>query len=248
MSVKSPLIVSLALAAALAGCSSQSTDSNTGSPTPSGPSASATASASENGIREQSAPDIVKTASTNATAATSVHLQGDGTCPSGKFHADLALSNDGLGQGEVKFSPYTLKMVSTPKTLYLQAEPAFWATMTTDADAAKVGSKWVAVPASGNPCLAALGSLQSVVAAYLTFTGIPVKEKSLSVHGVPAQLVSISPDITLWVSAVGTPLPVQMSEVSSQTKMLFSEWSKPVVITVPKSSDTIDASTLAKKP
>jgi hypothetical protein len=66
------------------------------------------------------------------------------------------------------------------------------------------------------------------------------------VFGVPAQLISIPPDVAIWVRTTGTALPIQVSQPSTETQMALGEWGSQVDIKLPPASDVIDASTLKK--
>jgi len=81
---------------------------------------------------------------------------------------------------------------------------------------------------------------------YLGYPGTPKKENGDAVFGVPAQLISIPPDVAIWVRTTGAALPVQVSQPSTETQMALGEWGSQVDIKLPPPADVIDASTLKK--
>lgn len=210
-----------------------------------GGTTTAAASPTPNGFATQPAATILETARTAARAQSSVHLTGSGSCPKAPFVADLRLRSDGQGAGTVTMFASTIDLVSTPDALYLRAPQGFWEAQTTKEKAASIGTKWVKLTPAANPCMTALGSFSAVMDNYLGWPGTPTKEKSNAVHGVPAQLLLLPPDVSFWVATTGNPLPVFVGEDTLNTKITFGEWGAPVEVVVPPENDVIDGSTLA---
>jgi hypothetical protein len=201
--------------------------------------------ASSNGVAGLDPAQILQTARVNARAQSSVHVDGTGSCAqAGRFSAEMALRSDGTGAGIVTTGSGKAHLIATPGALYVKADAAFWRTQTSAAGAAKAATRWVSFAPTTNTCFAALGSFASVLSNYLDLPGTPSKENSASVHGVPAQLVSIPPDIAVWVTTTGTPLPTYVSAPSADLGITFRDWGAPVEVTVPESSDVVDGTSV----
>jgi hypothetical protein len=159
----------------------------------------------------------------------------------------MKLRKDETGFGEVRIGVDPMQVVSTREALYVSAPVKFWASQTSDAVAATIGKKWVKLPKSTNPCLAALGSFSAVLANYLGYPGVPTKTVGGAVFGVPAVLLSLPPYVAIWVKSTGTPLPVRVDDQDTGTGISLGEWSNDVSVTVPTGSSVVDSSILVKR-
>ena len=215
--------------AALTGCSADALSGTPATPTP-------------NNIGAQSGQQILDTARTNAKAQASVHIKGHGTCPEvGQFGVDMKLRSDGTATGTITTGAGKAEVVTTPASLYVRGPASFWATQTSATSASAIGTKWVQFPTTSDVCIAALGSFSNVLTNYLDLPGTPTKEKSDQVYGVPAQLVTLPPDIAIWVASTGTPLPVYISSTAGQLALAMGQWGSPVTVNVPASTDVVSS-------
>jgi len=214
----------------------------------SGDTSSATPTPTPNGVESLSANQILDVARKNAKAQTSMRIKGKGGCPQvGDFGADMQLRSDGMGTGTVKTSSGTVKLVTTPGTIYVQAPATFWRTQTTPKGVAQIGTKWVKFPSVANPCLYALGSFPDLLTNYLDIPGSPTKVKSVSIFDVPAQLVNLPPDYSLWIASTGQALPIYVSSTSTGLAMAIGQWGAPVEVAVPMTADVLVSSDLVTK-
>ena len=206
-----------------------------------------TASPTPNGIADQPAEAILTTARDLAEQQTSMRLKGKGRCGETPFQADMRLRQDGTGAGTVVLGSHTLQLVGTSDAVYVKGPEAFWTAQADAKTAARIGDRWVKGAHASNPCLTALSSFSNVLENYLGYPGTPVKEPSVGIFGVPAQLLSISPDVSIWIRTVDAPLPVWVSVPSTETTVALGEWGADVAVTVPAADETVDAATLTTR-
>ncbi len=226
------IAIAAAATLALTGCSSTS-----GSTT-------APASSADNSISDASPQDILTQATTNAKAQTTVHVHGNGACPTTAFYADMQLRSDEQGTGTVRLGTDTVHLVTTRDAIYVKAPKPFWSLQSSPAAATTVGQKWVRLAKASNPCLAALGSFSAFLTNYLGYPGTPTKTVGGSVFGVPAVALAIAPSISIWVASRGTPLPVRVDDQATGTRISLGEWGTAVSVTVPAKADVVDAAAL----
>jgi hypothetical protein len=197
-------------------------------------------------LADMGAQQILDQARSNAESRSSVHIKGHGVCPQvGQFGADMSLRSDGQATGTITTAAGKARVVTTPTDVYVGAPASFWATQTTPRKVSLIGERWVKFPSTANTCFAALGSFSDVLTNYLDLPGTPVKEKSDKVFGVPAQLLSMPPDVALWIASTGEALPVYVSSESGQLAMTMGEWSADVQVTVPQPSEVVDSAQIA---
>jgi len=215
--------------AALAGCSSA-----TGA-------APATSS-----IRDAAAPEVLTQASANARTQSTVHLRGNGQCPESAFYVDMRLRRDGGATGSVRFGASTVQVVSSGGSIYVQGPSSFWTAQDSPAAATQIGTKWVRLSPGSNACLAALTTFSTVLDNYLGYPGTPVKGQAQAVFGVPAVMLSLPGNVTIWVGAKGVPVPVRIDDPATKTGISLGEWGQKVDVTAPTATDVIDASAVKK--
>ena len=203
-------------------------------------------SPSDNGISQQPAATVLSTALSNAKNQATVHIKGKGTCPGiSTYGVDMKLTSQGTATGTINTYSGTSQVVATPQKIYIHANKSFWAAQTTAAEAAQIGDRWVAFAPAANACYAALTSFTDILENYVDVPGTATKEKSTSVYGVPAQLIAIPPDFSVWVATTGEPLPVYISSPSVALTMTMGEWGQPVSVTAP--TNTVDGATVIKQ-
>ena len=209
-------------------------------------SSGASTTASGSNIRDAAAPDILKQATANAKAQTSVHIRGKGACPESAFYTDMKLNSDGSASGSVRFGTSTIQTVASGGALYLKAPETFWASQISATAATKIGDKWVRVSKANNDCLAALTSFPTLLDNYLGYGGAPVKENAAGVFGVPAIMLSLPGNVVIWVAATGEPLPVRIDDPGTATAISLGEWGTKVAVSAPTPPESIDAASLTK--
>lgn len=196
------------------------------------------------------APDpeaLLRTATGNARSASSVHLSGTGGCAGTAFTTDMLLLEDGRAAGQVTLGGTVLNIVSTPERLYVNAPAQFWTVQAGPAASRAIGSKWVDMPRSGNPCLVAVSSMRDVVANYLGYTGAVKLLDGSTYQGQPARLVSVGTSTGIWLSNATKPYPLAVKAPDTSTDMAFTDWGADASIVVPPALDVISSVSLPRR-
>lgn len=204
-----------------------------------------------NGIGSLDGRAILDQAYANAQAQASVAVSGNGHCESKAFAVNMKLAKNGHATGDVTIGPDKITLIASGDDLYIKAPGTFWAANATSASkAATVGDKWVrSRNVHDSLCLRALTSYSAFLTNFLDLSGTVSKVGPGSVLGKPAVVVQV-PQATVFVSAVGTPLPVRVDSTAPQQDgglqdgMSFGGWNSPVSVSVPSPQDVVDAAVL----
>jgi hypothetical protein len=203
---------------------------------------------SSNGIASLTVAQILDKSATAAKAQNSVHISGKGTNSGQAFAIDMTLSKGSGGKGTITIDSDTLTLVNTGSTVYIKADKAYWTKYANATAAAVIGDRWVKAPASDASYtdLASLADFGKSIDSYLKPTGTPTKGSEKTVAGQPALGLVDSDGGTLWIATTGDPLPILIeSSGSSGGGLAFADWNKPVDITAPADSDTLDLAKLS---
>jgi hypothetical protein len=178
-------------------------------------------------------------ATSNAKAATAVHLHGTGQCQQGPFMVDMILRKDGSAAGAVTYGKEVVSVVGTPDALYLNATETFWTAQSDAKTATRIGSRWLKISKVTNPCIAALTDMPTVLANYLGYPGTPVLQQGTAFGGHPARQVGVGSEIAFWIKTDGTLLPINVHDSSTNTDIQFDRWSADLQVLVPPGRDVV---------
>lgn len=225
-----PSIISMLLIAALTTAACSGAPDSSPSSSPAAPDAAA----------------ALAQAKANAKVQTSVHLKGMGMCPDGPFAVDVTVRDDEAAAGTIKVGSDTLNIVADRQTLLIQAPSAFWAAQSSATTAKAIANRWVRVPRSTNPCFSALTSLSTALDNYLGYPGEPTVVAQKPFEGRDAVLVGINTDVSIWLAAKGTPLPLNVHDVGTGTDITFDKWSEKFTPVVPPAFQVVAAAQLPR--
>ena len=241
-SIRTPLIAALLLAApavALTGCGDSATSAAS-------TATSATTPATSN--TSLSAADLLAAATKAVTAASSVHIEGTAAAASAGEATSLSLTatRSNEGDGTVAIAGTTLDVLVANGTPYIKAPAAFWQKSGAGAAiAAKLGGQWITAPASGSAAGQLTGITQfvdmtKVVDPILARFGTPTTAGTSTVDGIKVITITDPAGNTLYLPAVGDPLPVRYVSTAKGKAgdVHYSKWSAPVSVSAP--ADAID--------
>jgi hypothetical protein len=203
-----------------------------------------------NGEANKSASQVVKDAGAALVSSGAAHLAGFVPDSSTKKpeNIDLHLQSDG-SSGTITALNFPVSIISVGGTSYIKGPTAFWvASKVPAAAAAKLGNRWVKVPAdadfSSSFTLSGLASSLNKPDAGVT---INPKVTTGKFNGQKVVIVSESDGSQLYVAATGTPYPLRVVSTAKSSggagDATFSEFGKRVALKAP--AGAIDASSAA---
>jgi hypothetical protein len=222
------LIAVLLGALALAGCGSSSSSS------------------SGNGVESKSTAQILEATKLAASEATSVHIVGSIDAAGKPITLNMELLAGKGGQGKIGQEGYTIDLVQTGGSVYINGDAAFYRHVGGAAAAQLLEGRWLKAPADSGELasLSSLTDLSKLIDTALASHGTLAKGAKTTIDGQPAiALKDTSKGGTLYVATTGKPYPLEIAKGGSESgKVTFEAWNKPVTLSAPK--DAIDISKL----
>jgi hypothetical protein len=200
---------------------------------------------------DESGIDIMKAATTDMGAVTSMHFTGDVTSSGKKIHVDLRTSTAGQCQGSFTIGKGTAQILASDGKAWMKPDHAFWEQQA-PAQAAQVeqlvGDKWVSIPLSSG--LSEVCDLDNLLTKLTPSSDKEAQDTkvigSTQVGGTDAVQVQGTSQqgdtVSAWV-ATGEPhhvLKLDVVDGSSPGTLTFSEFDTPLDITTPAPSDVAD--------
>jgi hypothetical protein len=200
---------------------------------------------------DESGIDIMKAATTDMGAVTSMHFTGDVTSSGKKIHVDLRTSTAGQCQGSFTIGKGTAQILASDGKAWMKPDHAFWEQQA-PAQAAQVeqlvGDKWVSIPMSSG--LSEVCDLDNLLTKLTPSSDKQAQDTKVigttqvgGTDAVQVQGTSQQGDtVSAWV-ATGEPhhvLKLDVVDGSSPGTLTFSEFDAPLDIATPAPSDVAD--------
>lgn len=203
---------------------------------------------SSTSFADESGLDIMKAATTDMAAVTSMHFAGDVSSSGKKIHVDLRSSTAGQCQGSFTIGKGTAQILASDGKAWMKPDHAFWEQQS-PAQAAQVealvGDKWVSIPLSSG--LSKVCDLDNLLAKLTPSSDKQTRgtkvigtshvggSDAVQVQGTSEQGDTVS----AWVatSAPHHVLKLDVGDGSSPGTLTFSEFDVPLVITTPAPSE-----------
>jgi hypothetical protein len=200
---------------------------------------------------DESGIDIMKAATTDMGAVTSMHFTGDVTSSGKKIHVDLRTSTAGQCQGSFTIGKGTAQILASDGKAWMKPDHAFWEQQA-PAQAAQVeqlvGDKWVSIPMSSG--LSEVCDLDNLLTKLTPSSDKQAQDTKVigttqvgGTDAVQVQGTSQQGDtVSAWV-ATGEPhhvLKLDVVDGSSPGTLTFSEFDTPLDIATPAPSDVAD--------
>lgn len=202
-------------------------------------------SSSGNGIESKSPTEILEATKTAASTATSVLIQGTIVTGGKPISLDMELLRGKGGKGTISQEGFTIQIVQTGGSVYINGSAAFYKRVSGSAAAALLQGKWLKAPANSGELasLAELTDLGKLIDTALAGHGTVTKGGTTTVEGQKAvELKDATKGGALFVAAAGKPYPLQISKTGSESgKVVFKRWDQPVTLEPPKNAIDIGA-------
>lgn len=240
-------VLLMGLAAVLAaGCSAGDDGDGGPAPRPSvvSPSASAAPVGEPNGVQEMSPRKILEEAGNAGLRAGSVRIVGNSPAAS----LDLVVTEDS-SDGTRSAGETTLQTRVVDRTIYVQADEAYWTQAFSAKTARRIGDKWVAGSVR-NPQVESFrqtSTLRPLLGQFLAYEGEAQVGEVGAVAGQPAVPLT-GANGTLWVATTGEPYVLLITSPPAsmeQATVEFSDWGEKVDVTAPPRNRTISLADLA---
>jgi hypothetical protein len=200
---------------------------------------------------DESGIDIMKAATTDMGAVTSMHFTGDVTSSGKKIHVDLRTSTAGQCQGSFTIGKGTAQILASGGNAWMKPDHAFWEQQA-PAQAAQVeqlvGDKWVSIPLSSG--LSEVCDLDNLLTKLTPSSDKGAQDTKVigttQVGGTDAVQVQGASEqgdtVSAWV-AITDPhyvLELEVVDGSSPGTLTFSEFDTPLDITTPAPGQVAD--------
>jgi hypothetical protein len=200
---------------------------------------------------DESGIDIMKAATTDMAAVTSMHFTGDVTSSGKKIHVDLRTSTAGQCQGSFTIGKGTAQILASGGKAWMKPDHAFWEQQA-PAQAAQVeqlvGDKWVSIPLSSG--LSEVCDLDNLLTKLTPSSDKGAQDTKVigttQVGGTDAVQVQGASEqgdtVSAWV-AITDPhyvLELEVVDGSSPGTLTFSEFDTPLDITTPAPGQVAD--------
>lgn len=191
----------------------------------------------ENGVGARTPAEIVAAAQSAAEGAATVHVKGSIVEQGKPIAMDVKLVADKGGKGVLVDDGRTVEVVNVDTDIYINADQAFYRRALGEAPARLLAGRWLkASQASGDlNALASVTSLGRLTHIALSEHAPLTGARRTVLGGKPAVAVSDASGGTLYVSAIGTPYPLEI-EKRGGSEISFDGWDKPVTLSVPEGS------------
>lgn len=205
-------------------------------------------SSSGNGVESKSPTAILQTTKAAASKAVSVHISGSIVSEGKPITLDMELLAGKGGKGKISQEGFTIKLIQTGGSVYINGSSAFYKHVSGAAAAQLLQGKWLKAPANSGELasLAELTDLSKLVDTALSDHGSLAKGSTATIEGQKAiGLKDTSKGGTLYVATSGKPYPLEIAKAGKESgKVILDRWDQPVTLKAP--ADAIDISELQK--
>lgn len=189
------------------------------------------------GIGAERPDQIVAAARSAAAGAATVHVAGSIGGPKKPISLDMELVRGKGASGRIATGGFRVDLVGVERAFYVKGNDAFYEHVAGPAAARLLHGKWLKAPAnSGNfGALARLTDLGSLLEEALDSHGPLARAGTATVEGKQALAIrDTSSGGTLYVTASGTPYPLELAGTAGgSSRLFFDRWNQPVTLTPP---------------
>jgi hypothetical protein len=205
-------------------------------------------SSSGNGVESKSPTEILQKTKEAASKAASVHISGSIISEGKPITLDMELLAGKGGKGKISQEGFTIKLIQTGGSVYINGSSAFYKHVSGGAAAQLLQGKWLKAPANSGELasLAELTDLSKLVDTALSDHGSLAKGSAATIEGQKAiGLKDTSKGGTLYVATSGKPYPLEIAKAGKESgKVILDRWDQPVTLKAP--AGAIDISELQK--
>ena len=205
-------------------------------------------SSSGNGVESKSPTEILQKTKEAASKAVSVHISGAIVSGGKPITLDMELLAGKGGKGKISQEGFTIKLIQTGGSVYINGSSAFYKHVSGAAAAQLLQGKWLKAPANSGELasLAELTDLSKLVDTALSDHGTLAKGSTATIEGQKAiGLKDTSKGGTLYVATSGKPYPLEIAKAGKESgKVILDRWDQPVTLKAP--AGAIDISELQK--
>jgi hypothetical protein len=205
-------------------------------------------SSSGNGVESKSPTEILQTTKEAASKAASVHISGSIVSGGKPITLDMELLAGKGGKGKISQEGFTIKLIQTGGSVYINGSSAFYKHVSGAAAAQLLQGKWLKAPANSGELasLAELTDLSKLVDTALSGHGSVAKGSPATIEGQKAIAINdTGKGGTLYVATSGKPYPLEIAKAGKESgKVILDRWDQPVTLKAP--AGAIDISELQK--
>lgn len=203
-------------------------------------------SPSGNGVEAKSATQILEATKQAASEATSVHILGSIDSAGKPITLDMELLAGKGGQGKIGQEGFTIDLVQTEGSVYINGSAAFYRHVGGTAAAQLLQGRWLKAPSNSGELasLASLTNLSKLIDTALANHGALAKGAKTTIEGQPAIAINdTAKGGTLYVATTGKAYPLEIAKSGKESgKVLLNRWDQTVTLKAPKNA--IDISKL----
>jgi hypothetical protein len=205
-------------------------------------------SSSGNGVESKSPTEILQKSKEAASKAVSVHIVGSIVSAGKPITLDMELLAGKGGKGKISQEGFTIKLIQTGGSVYINGSSAFYKHVSGAAAAQLLQGKWLKAPANSGELasLAELTDLSKLLDTALSDHGSLTKGSAATIEGQKAiGLKDTSRHSTFYVATSGKPYPLEIAKAGKESgKVILDRWDQPVSLRAP--AGAIDISELQK--
>ena len=142
------------------------------------------------------------------------------------------------GQGKIGQEGFTIDLVETGGSVYINGSAAFYRHVGGTAAAQLLQGRWLKAPANSGELasLASLTNLSTLIDTALASHGTLTKGSTTTIAGQPAIAVNdTSKGGTLYVATTGKAYPLEIAKNGKESgKVVLDRWDNPVTLSAPK--------------
>jgi hypothetical protein len=203
-------------------------------------------SPSGNGVEAKSANEILEATKLAASEASSVHIVGSIDSGGKPITLDMELLAGKGGQGKIGQEGFTINLIQTEGSVYINGSAAFYRHVGGTAAAQLLQGRWLKAPSNSGELasLASLTNLSKLIDAALANHGTLSKGAKATIEGQPAIAINdTTKGGTLYVATTGKAFPLEIAKNGKESgKVLLNHWDQTVTLKPPKGA--IDISKL----
>jgi hypothetical protein len=203
-------------------------------------------SPSGNGVEAKSANEILEATKLAASEASSVHIVGSIDSEGKPITLDMELLAGKGGQGKIGQEGFTINLIQTEGSVYINGSAAFYRHVGGTAAAQLLQGRWLKAPSNSGELasLASLTNLSKLIDAALANHGTLSKGAKATIEGQPAIAINdTAKGGTLYVATTGKAFPLEIAKNGKESgKVLLNHWDQTVTLKPPEGA--IDISKL----
>ena len=190
-----------------------------------------------NGVASKSPAQILEATKAAAAQAASVHISGSIDAAGKPIGLNMELLASKGGKGTISEDGFTIQLVQTEGSVYINGSAAFYKHVSGSAAAQLLQGRWLKAPANSGELasLASLTDLSRLVDEALAGHGALTKGATATIAGQPAiALHDAAKSGTLYVATTGRPYPLEITKSGRESgNVVLDRWDQPVHLSAP---------------